>query len=268
VPFDNEETYLLMDIGFTKNQAELYLTLLKLGKADGKTLSKIVKSPKTVVYRTLNELHRIGLVEKEVSVPYKFKATPLKEGLQIIVNQRLDYYKESRNKTEQFLLRKQRVGEHYIEEKAYRLTSFEGKNRIIQIIKRQHDMACESIDIISTLNRWLQIIEKCFEKYKKALERKVKYRVVVDKPEGKIFFPEEVKVLLSNPNFELKIARGSLANNLGICDDMEATFNFYPSKSLKDSPIIWTNHSSFIEMAQDHFEKVWKSARKYTPKGN
>jgi sugar-specific transcriptional regulator TrmB len=268
VSFDEEDTHLLMDIGFTKNQAKLYLTLLKLGRADGTTLSKTAKSPKTVVYRTLNELERMGLVEKEISLPYKFTATPLKEGLQILVNQRLDYYKESRNKTEQFLLRKHPMEKVDSEEQEYRLTTIEGKDRIIQIIRRQHDIACKGIDILSTWKRWLQIINYCFENYKKALARGVKYRIVVRKPERGFVLPGEVKALLSNPNFEMKISKSSLSNNLGICDGREATFNFYPAKSLKESPLIWTNHPSFIIMAQDHFDKVWKSARKYTPKVN
>ena len=268
MPFNEEDTYLLTDIGFTKNQAKLYLTLLKLGKADGATLSKVAKSPKTVVYRTLDELKRMGLVEKEISVPYKFKATPLKEGMQIIVNQRLDYYKETRNKTEQFLLRKQSIEKADSEEQQYRLITVEGKDKIVQVIRRQHDIACKSIDILSTRRRWLQIIDCCFESYKKALARGVRYRIVVHKPERNFVFPEEVKALLSNPNFELRVSKNSLGNNLGICDRREATFNFYPSKSLKESPLIWTNHPSFILMAQDHFDKVWKSARTYTPIGN
>ena len=266
--FDEEDTYLLMEMGFTKNQAKLYLALLKLGRTDGTTLSKIAKSPKTVVYRTLNELKRMGLVEKEISVPYKFKATPIKEGLQILVNQRLDYYKESRNKTEQFLLRKQHMEEADSKEQEYRLTTSEGKDRIIQIIRRQHDIACKSIDILSTWSRWLQIVNRCFESYKKALARGVKYRIVVRKPQRGLVLQEEVKALLSDPNFELRVSKRSLCNNLGICDSKEATFNFYPSKSLKESPLIWTNHPSFISMAQDHFDKVWKSAKEYTAKGN
>jgi sugar-specific transcriptional regulator TrmB len=266
VSFDEEDTHLLTDIGFTKNQSKLYLSLLKLGKVEGKTLAKYASAPKTVLYRTLNELHTMGLVERDITCPYKFKATPLKQGLQIILNQSLERYKQNREKTEQLLLRKQHLDEK-VEQQEYRFTVYEGKERIIQIIRLQHDKACESIDISSTLHRWLQIIDCCFENYEKALERNVKYRVVIDKPEGKIVLPEEVKMLVSNPNFELKIARNTLINNLGICDRNEATFNFYPSKSLKESPIIWMNHPSFIAMAQDHFEKVWKSARKYSPKG-
>lgn len=259
--FEAEDAHLLTDLGFTKNQAKLYLSLLKLGKTEGKTLAKAASAPKSIVYRTLDELQNMGLVEKEIAVPYKFKAIPLKQGLQIIMNRSLDRYKENREKTEQFLLRRQNLEQEDNEEQEYRLVAYEGKERISQILMLQHDKARISIDIISTLQRWLQIIDCCYENYRKALARNVKYRVVIGKPENKIVLPEEVKMLLSNPNFELKTARNPLSNNLGICDRKEATFNFYPSKSLKESPIIWTNHPSFIAMAQDHFEKNWKLAR-------
>jgi sugar-specific transcriptional regulator TrmB len=268
VSFEAEDTHLLADIGFTKNQAKLYLTLLKMGKTDGKTLSKVANAPKPVVYRTLGELQEMGLVEREIAVPNKFKATPLKQGLQILLNQSLEHYKENRKKTEQFLLRRHYLEEENFEEQTYRLIAVEGKERIMQVIKRQHDKACRSIEILSTLHRWLQIIDCCFENYEKALARKVKYQIVVDEPEGKVVFPEEVETLLANPNFELKVTRSSLVNNLGICDGEEATFNFFPPRSLAESPIIWTNNPCFISMAQDHFDKVWKAAKKYTPKGN
>lgn len=261
--FDEEDTLFLMDIGFTKNQAKLYLSLLKQGKAEGRTLAKLSGAPKSVIYRTLDELQRMGLVEKEITVPSKFKATPLKQGLQIIMNNRLEHYRKNRERTEQFLLRKQNAGQEENEEQEYRLVAYEGKERIRQVIKLQHDKAHISMDILSTLQRWLQIIECCHENYEKALARNVKYRVVIDSQKDKNVFPEEVRKIVANPNFELKIAYNPLDNNLGICDRKEATFNFYPSKTLKESPIIWTNNPSFITMAQDHFEKAWKVARTY-----
>jgi hypothetical protein len=139
----------------------------------------------------------------------------------------------------------------------------ENKERILQIMNSQHKNAQQSIDILSTFQRWLHIVDHCFENYKKALKRNVKYRIVVDKPEKKMCFPEKLQFLLKHPNFQLKLSGKSLRNDLAIFDGREATFNFIPSKSLKESPVIWTNHPSFVLMAQDHFAKVWKSAHEY-----
>ena len=261
--FEDEDTQLLTEIGFTKTQAKMYLTLLKLGRTDGKTLAKRANASRPVVYRTLDELQKMGLVEKEIALPYKFEATPLKQGLQILMTQKFQHYEEDREKTEEFLLRKHSGLEEKLEEQEYQFRIVEGRERILQIIKHQHDNAHKSVDILTTLQRWLTILDFCFENYEKALERNVKYRIVIGESERKVVLPDKVRVLMRNPTSKVKLSRYSLKNNLGIFDGNEATFNFFPSRRLKESPIIWTNHPSFISMAQDHFEHVWKSARKF-----
>jgi sugar-specific transcriptional regulator TrmB len=263
--FDDEDTRLLAEIGFTKNQGKLYLVLLRLGKAGGKIISKQTGISRPVVYRTLNELQKMGLVEREITSPYKFMATPLKQGLQIIMTQKLQQYEENREKIQRFLLKKRNYPEVNLDREECSFKIIEGKEKILQIMKLQHHKAKRNVIIICTLGRWLQIIDYCFEDYEEALQRKVKYQIVVGKPENKAVFPEQIQFLLEKPNFELKTVGGALQNSFGIFDDEEATFNFFPSESLKESSIIWTNHSGFISMAHDQFEKVWKKARKYKP---
>ena len=48
-----------------------------------------------------------------------------------------------------------------------------------------------------------------------------------------------------------------------IFDNKEATISYFPSKPLGASPILLTNHQSFVSMARDHFEAIWKKAEKY-----
>ena len=179
------------------------------------------------------------------------------------MNQSLEQHTERRGKIEQFLLRKQYLEEENPEKRERKLISIEGKERIIQTVKSQHKKVCRSVDILSTMNRWLQFVDCCFEYYMRNLARKVHYRILVSETKSKTVLPDEVKRVLSDSNLELKVTRIHLVNNLAIFDGEEATFNFFPSKSLKESPIIWTNHPSFIAMAQDHFDKIWKSTRKH-----
>ena len=60
-----EDIQFLTDIGFTKTQAKLYLTLIKLGQTDGNSLGKSAEVPRQIVYRTLDELQNMGLIEKK-----------------------------------------------------------------------------------------------------------------------------------------------------------------------------------------------------------
>ena len=261
---EEEEIQLLAQIGFTRTQAKLYLALLKMEEADGRALSEKSDISRPVVYRTLDELQKKGLVEKEISVtPYRFRVTPIDYALEILMMQRFQQYQGLQEKTKEFLLRMQNYREKTQSEREYKLVMIEGRERIIQKIRFQHDNVQRSVDILSTLQRWLHILDFSYEKYKEALERNVRYRVVIEEPGTMNAFKEDVKTLLTQPSFKLRLSRTALKTNAAIFDKNEATFNFFPSKSISESPLMWTNHPSFVEMCQDHFDKVWKSSREY-----
>mgnify|MGYP005853570745 CR=1 FL=1 len=188
---NDDEINNLCAIGFTKTQAKLYLSLLFLGKTDGRMLSKHADLPRPMVYRSLEELQKMGLVERELAVPFKFIATPLKEGLNILLNLQLSHYEEKRDNIERFILKNQYMKHVDVDENTF--LTFEGKDKIIQRIKHQHDAVKERVDVLSTPQRWFCIIDNCFENYKKALERGTKYRIVISKEdETKINFSKNV----------------------------------------------------------------------------
>ena len=259
---DNEDTHLLVDVGLTKIQAKLYMTLLRFEEADGKTLSKKANVPRPEVYRALGELEKKGLVEKVISTPYRFKATPLDFGMQILITQRARHFKEIQEKAKQLLRKHQTSKPDTLLNQKSKFTMIEGRLRLIQVIKLQHNNAQLSVDILTTLARWMQILHFCFENYEKAIARGVKYRVVLEAVNKEIMSYENIRALLEKQNFNLRLSRSPLKTNAAIFDQNELTINFYPAAPLGDSPLIWTNHPSFISMCQDHFEAAWKTARK------
>jgi sugar-specific transcriptional regulator TrmB len=263
VLIDGEDIRLLIEIGFTKTQAKVYLTLLKFGETDAKTLSKKTDMPKPEVYRTINELQKKSLVEKEITSPSKFIAIPIQLGLQILMKQKVQQCKETQRKIKQFLRQRQScpLQSHPIQ--GYKLIMVEGRERIMQMITLEHDCVQQSVDILTTLQRLLQILDFSLQNHMEALERAVKYRVVVEKPVGRIIFPESIHALLAKPNFALRLSVSPLKTNGAIFDEKEVTFSFYPSKPLGESSIIWTNHTSFLSMFQDQFDKTWEKSLKY-----
>jgi sugar-specific transcriptional regulator TrmB len=263
-----EGIQLLTKIGLTKTQAKIYLTLLRNGNVRARALAEMANSPRPLVYRTLDELHRMGLVEKEISTPYRYSAVPPDPGLQILVYKKFRYYKNIQEETKFFLHEFEKKYTEPSLKHEYWFKMVESKERILQIMKSQHRNVQQSSDITSFFQRWLNILDCCSEDYEKALQRNVKYRIVLEISERNMDFPESFRFLLNYPNFHVKVSKKHIGSNLGIFDGKEATFNCLPSKSLKESPIFWTNNPSFILMAQDHFDKVWKSARQYIPKGN
>ena len=257
------DVQLLTEIGFTKAQAKLYLALLKLGLSNGATIYKNLNVPRTVIYRTLEELQKMGLVEKELTTPYTYKATPMKSGMQILLSQRREQYKNVVSKAQEFLGKMQYYTEGISVNNDHAFSIIEGRERILQILKRNHKEAKKTVNGLTTLDRWMQIVTYCFNEYKETIARAVKYRLVIQMPSYEFVFPESVRALLADPTFELKTTHSPLQNNIGVFDSKCATFNIFPAKPLGDSPVLCTSHPSFLLMAQDHFEKVWDSAEEY-----
>ena len=256
-----EEALILTKLGFTQTQTKLYLTLLKMGNANGRTLAEQAKVPRSIVYRALDELQKKGLVEKEISQPYTFSATPIQHGLQMLIDQKFEECKKIRKETEMFLKKTKNTQDMSLGDQEYKLLMIDRKERIIQRMRQQHDNAKLNVDVLSTPQRWLQILHECLQNYENALSRGVQYRVVLDSYKQDIDHQKNIQALLSKPNFNLRLSSSSLCVSGAIFDGKEATFSFYPSKPLTESPIIWTNHPSFLAMFQSHFENIWKSAR-------
>ena len=241
--------------------------ILLISARAARTLSRAASLPRPQIYRTLNELQKKGVIESEIAVPYKFRGISIDEALQILMTTRLNRYKEAKAKTKELLQKFQKFNEiehKGLNEQEFKLVVIEGRERILQIMKRQHAKVQRSVDIISTMPRWLQIYQHCFEDYVKALDRNVKYRLILEENDLDNSMPENVEKLLEKRNFALRFCASRLVSNLGVFDGSEVIFNYYPSKSLKESPIIWTNHPSLIMMAQDHFNTIWKSSKEHS----
>ncbi len=259
---EEEDLQLLRNIGLTQNQAKLYLTLINIGKANAKTLAEHSNVPRQAIYRTIAELEEKGLVERIIAAPYEFVATPIRNGLQILLNQKSQEHEETVKKTELLVARlDQSRGKNGIESE-HRIVMIKGKDKFFQLVKKQHDKAQFNVEFISSAHMWLKIVEECHENYEKALERGVHYRGILEVPEGKISLPKSVLAFMSKPNFDLKLVQHSKANFV-IFDEKEAYFNFLLTEQHIDFPIIWTNHPSLLVMCKEHFDKNWKTAKKF-----
>ncbi len=78
----------LMHLGLTFLQATVYVTLLKFGKTEAKAISDSSGVARADVYRVMSTLEHLGLVEKIISTPSTYKATPIKEGCVLLLQNR------------------------------------------------------------------------------------------------------------------------------------------------------------------------------------
>jgi sugar-specific transcriptional regulator TrmB len=259
----DQEVRILTKLGFTPTQVRLYLTLLRIGKAQGRKLADQAGVSRSIVHRELDELQKRGIVEKEITQPYTFRAVPIDEGLKILLKQKFDEDNEIRDETEILLQKTKKQAKLSSRDEEYRLVLIGRKERIIQRIKQQHDTAKVSVDILTTLQRFLQVLNDCLPNVEQSLSRGVHFRVALDNNDREIMACKNIETLISKPNFCLRLSSCSLAATAGVFDRKEALFCYYPAKPLAESPVIWTNHSSFLAMCECYFEEIWRSAKEH-----
>lgn len=262
--YQQNAIHLLMQLGFTEAQAKIYLTLIKTGETDAKTLVKESNISNQVTYRTLDELITKGIVEKKLSIPNKYQAIPLEATADLVLNAKAEEYTSVLEKTNQLL--SQYNKENFLNEKNqdYSISIVEGKDTIINRSRAAHARSLVSVAVCSTFQRWIQMDREINETIQNAVERGVFYRIVVEKPEGELCLPDEINKLLAKKNFQLKITNHKLKVNAAIFDEKMCSFSLYPTKNIAESPMIWTNQPSIIAGFQEYFKKIWKSTKNFS----
>ena len=102
-------------------------------------------------------------------------------------------------------------------------------------------------------------MEECLDNYINALERGVCYRIIVGLWDSNNNLPQAINRLLEMHNFKLKTIVLPQTINSAIFDGKEVTFNYYPLKTIGNSPLIITKHPSLIDLSKGYFEAVWSS---------
>ncbi len=82
---DCKSIQVLMKLGLTRLQATIYLNLAKLEKADVKTIAEVSGVSRSGVYRVIPQLERLGLAQKIMAQQTMYKATPMDEGSELLL---------------------------------------------------------------------------------------------------------------------------------------------------------------------------------------
>lgn len=78
----------IMEFGLTRNQAKVYVALLKLGVAPVIRISQLSNVRREEVYRVLGDLEKRGVVERIIGKPLKYKALPIDQALPGLLDQK------------------------------------------------------------------------------------------------------------------------------------------------------------------------------------
>jgi sugar-specific transcriptional regulator TrmB len=248
----------LMILGLSLLQAKLYLNLAKLGKANAQTIAKASNVARQDIYRIMPKLQKLGLAEKIIAKPTIYKATPIKEGLSILLQNRKKEYAELQEKAT-LLINNFHADNAKIdlqEENADFMITSEA-TLFLKMHKSLHQKAQTSIDAT------LPLVSASSPKFieglshpKEAIRRGVKIRSIIQKT-PKELIPRELQVLVKNPSFEIRYLATPILFGMHIYDKKEVTIAVSGKNGL---PSLWSNSPSVVQLAVSYFDELWNKA--------
>ncbi len=248
-----------MDLGLSGRQARVYLALLRFGVGDVRTIAALSLVHRQEVYRLLERLQTIGLVQRNVSSPATFKATPIDVAVKVLLERKSSQLSLLNQQAKQ--LTKILSENNFpfcsmpVAVKPYLGTVVEadrGKKYRQALLEAER-----SIDIVTTWLRFKQLSTHFEAQLQNALKRDVAVCIVSEKPRNQRF-PKWVNTALSSrPNFKVKTQPDLPLAAVTLFDCTEAVVAFDCSLHLFKGPDLWTRNKSVVALCQAYFKAVY-----------
>ncbi len=253
--------------GLTCNQAKVYLALGSKKFFTAREVQKKAQVPRQEIYKILYALKELGFVERTISRPLRFKGISVQQGLSFLLKQKIQETKKMKKKAEDLIenYHQENSNDKVLDIKPHFVLI--SKNQA-SIIKRREeiDNAQTNIDLIGSWKRFSQTLYIFGENAKKALERDVKMRVILEKPKNMNDIPEEINYFKQFSNFQLKYILDPPKAVIEIFDKKEAMIKTSVKAWLTENTSLWTDNPCLISIISDYFELMWIKTMEHIPK--
>lgn len=249
----------LKSLGLSQLQAKLYYTLAKMGPATIKSVATSANIARQDVYRLMDVLLKMGLAEKILLNPTMYKATPLKDGFKLLfANKKREYINLHKETSE--IVKKLSASGGYLspekEEEPFVITA--SKRLLYKRFKEQDSLTQETID---SLGEWKIIRTRFydfFEDYCNLLKRGVRIRTITERHKEEHALAEKMKILQSNPLFEIRYLSTPAPVNLVIYDGKAVQLCL--SSSEDNFQDLASKNPLFMRIMNTFFEELWEKA--------
>lgn len=238
-------------LGLSVLEAKVYLSLLKVGKASAKTISKVSKISQPDVYRVLCKLENHGLVEREVAIPNQFKATTMNEGLALLLQRRDNQSAILHKKATEIL-------ENFKEEKKAEVQEAPKFVLVpaahVYKIRNAVDNAQTDVLCYTSLDMFRKVRFITEDAWKRCVKRGIKFQFIIGNPHDEKVILKLDPVLKNNDCFEIKWTETAMPCVV-VIDGKEV---FLRTEMNLEAPVLWSNNPVIVAMIQEHFETKWK----------
>jgi sugar-specific transcriptional regulator TrmB len=204
-------------------------------------------------------LEKLGLVEKIITTPTQYKATPLKDGSLMLLQERTKEHTILEEKIK-LLLRndKERNIDAMIQEEIAQFVITSERKLLVKRFEKSflEVTTCEMIFPVAGLNFALFNFFECF---KMAIIKSAKIRIITEKIEISPIVSRKLQTLKKNPLFEIRFTASPIDFGIVIFNNKEV--NMCISCTPSEVPSLWTNNPQLLKVARIIFEEEWNNAQ-------
>lgn len=253
---NDENIKVMIDFGLTKTQARSYLALLDLGTASVKEVAKFSSVARPDTYRALADLQDLGLVEKIVTFPTRFKPLPVADAVSMLILRRNKETVElsKRGNTLIELLKGKNLNVKHPEDG--QLTLILGGAAITAKLQKILERATGEFSVLCPRKKFLQCKQFISEILQESLRKKVTVQLITENSAGPLE-AREIHELRKNPSFQVKYIHAVPQVSFAVFDKKEIILETTPQREYSESSVLWSNNPSLLELALSYFEKLW-----------
>jgi len=256
---EDETIQTLTDLGLNLSQARVYFALLQEGTSPAKQLSKFSGVNRQEIYRIMPKLIPLGLATKIIDIPTRWKATPIRQGLAILLERKKKQTSKLHKKATNIInTLKGNNKRAKLQEEEHSFKIIPQKIIIKDWIQRTIEKTYTNNDVITTLETHNKIIYAQGETFIKAAKRGVKLRFIVYKTEDAKISPKIASKFNDIANIHTKFVTGTPLGIMAIHDNKIAIINTHP---MGGGPSFVSSNHSLVRILSNHFELLWKSIK-------
>jgi sugar-specific transcriptional regulator TrmB len=255
--FEKDEVQVLTDLGLTLRQAKVYLILAKCQDITARNVATASKIPRQDIYKVLNELLGLGLIEKQISKPTKFVAFPINDTCTNLLKRKIEETSTLRIRTKTLMRNLQGIISTKTVDEEPRLFLIPEKEAFTLRIKKSIESSQKSIDIISPKKNLEQGLFFLVDALKKAMQRGVIIRLIVEPQEEDGFQFSFPQVLAENSLFKTRTMPNHMHLRFSVYDEKEITVMLLSDHDFAKSTLLWSDCTSLVDAYQDYFETMW-----------
>jgi sugar-specific transcriptional regulator TrmB len=257
----------LKSLSLTTVQSKIFLALAKSDYATIKGISELSKVPRQDIYRILAELQDLGLVEKTITKPVRFRTIGIEAASRILLERkREEYYKMKQERQKIVKTLSIQKTECSTQDDAFGISMLQGKIALSRTIRENLCKTKETVDFATTQKRLIQALQDLHLVVEKKLKEGVSFRVIIEKPKDEKAFSFNGGNILRNQNFKLMYSETPLKALVCIYDRKAAVAPIHLDGTWLKDPSVYTINPVFVAILQEYFNKLWNDNGRFEQK--